>query len=233
MKPSAPLQSKTNWQGTARTSNRLFSQSKKHSQKPFSSPKEDRKHGKSMKKVGDELEKAIFQALGADERREILRIVSREEGVSYTEILGELNMTTGNLNYHLKQLEGFLEKDDERRYRLTPLGETALNVLGAAGSSPDEIDGYISLARESQSGATHPTVTNLIRLALFFNILVLAIWSYLAYVFLVEGGPTFVIGVLFILICVGFVTLTWLIRGLRTAPTYVRRLERSLGLKPR
>jgi DNA-binding transcriptional ArsR family regulator len=186
-----------------------------------------------MKKVGDELEKAMFQALGADERREILRIVSREEGVSYTEILGELNMTTGNLNYHLKQLEGFLEKDDERRYRLTPLGETALNVLGAAGSSPDEIDGYISLARESQSGSKHPTVTNLIRLALFFNVLVLAIWSYLAYMFLLEDGPTFLIGLLFILICVGLVTLTWLIRGLRTAPTYVRRLEKGLGLNPR
>ncbi|TRO48101.1 ArsR family transcriptional regulator [Candidatus Bathyarchaeota archaeon] len=190
-------------------------------------------HGMSMKKVGDELEKAIFQALGADERREMLRVASRGEGASYTEILGELNMTTGNLNYHLRQLEGFLEKDDERRYRLTPLGELALKVLGATGSSPDEIDGYISTARESQSGATHPTVTNLLRLALFFNVLFLAIWGYLAYVFLVEGGPTFVFGVLFILICVGFVTLTWLIRGLRTAPTYVRRLERGLGLNPK
>jgi len=186
-----------------------------------------------MKKVGNELEKAMFQALGAEERREILRIASREEGASYTEILGELDMTTGNLNYHLKQLEGFLGKDDERRYRLTPLGETALNVLGAAGGSPAEIDGYISLARESQSGTKPPAVTNLIRFALFFNALVLAVWGYLAYVFLVEGGPTPVIGVLFILICVGFVTLTWLIRGLRTAPTYVRRLERALGLNTR
>lgn len=186
-----------------------------------------------MKKVGDELEKAIFQALGADERREMLRIVSREEGASYTEILGELDMTTGNLNYHLKQLEGFLEKDGKRRYRLTPLGELALNVLGAAGSGPDEIDGYISTARESQSGAKHPAVTNLLRLALFFNVLVLAVWGYLAYMFLVEGGPTLVIGLLFILICVGFVTLTWLIRGLGTAPTYVRRLERGLGLNPK
>ena len=191
------------------------------------------KKRKTLKKVGDDLEKAMFQALGADERREILRIASRENGASYTEILGELNMTTGNLNYHLKQLEGFLEKDDERRYRLTPLGEIALNVLGATGSSPDEIGGYISAARKSQSGAKHPAVTNLLRLALFFNALVLAIWGYLAYVFLVEDGPTFVIGVLFILICIGFVTLTWLIRGLRTAPTYVRRLERSLGLNPR
>ena len=186
-----------------------------------------------MNKVGDELEKAMFQALGADERREILRIVSREDGVSYTQILGELNMTTGNLNYHLRQLEGFLEKGDERRYRLTPLGETALNVLGTTGSSPDGIGGYISLARESQSGAKHPTVTNLIRLALFFNVLFLAIWGYLAYVLLVEGGTPFILGVLGALICVGVVTLTWLIRGLRTAPEYVRRLEKTLGLNPR
>jgi len=184
---------------------------------------------KILKKVGNEFEKAIFQALGTAERRETLRIVSREDGVSYTQILGELKMTTGNLNYHLKQLEGFLEKDDERRYRLTPLGETALNVLVAISHNPNGMGGFVKLARESQSGTTHPTVTNFLRLSLVFNVLILIVWGYFAYIFLVEGGPLFSGVVLAILICVGIVTLIWLIRGLRTAPEYVRRIEKNLG----
>ena len=84
-----------------------------------------------MKKVDNEFEEAVFQALSANERREILKIITREQAVSYTEILGELNMTTGNLNYHLKQLEGFIEKDENGRYIITPLGKTAINVLAA------------------------------------------------------------------------------------------------------
>jgi len=45
-----------------------------------------------------------------------------------------------------------------------------------------------------------------------------------------EGGPAFVLGVLGFLLAAGTLSLTWLIRGLRTAPEYVRRLERRLGL---
>jgi DNA-binding transcriptional ArsR family regulator len=182
--------------------------------------------------VADELEEAVFQALGADERREILRIVTREGGVSYTQVLGELNMTRGNLNYHLKQLEGFVEKDDERKYRLTPLGQTAMNVLEAIAKSPGGFNGYVEVARASQVGSTHPTVTNLLRLGLVFNLLILAIYGYMAYILVVEGGLLFVKVVLVVLICIFVITLTWLVKGLRTAPGYVRRLERRLGLVP-
>ncbi len=142
-------------------------------------------------------------------------------------------MTTGNLNYHLKQLEGFIEKDDERRYRLTPLGKTALSVLAAAVNSPNGFNSYVELARMSQFGSIHPTVTNLLRLGLVFNLLILGVWCYLAYILLVEGGPLFAEAVLGILICVGVLTLTWIVRGLSTAPEYVRWIEKSLGLTPR
>ena len=183
-----------------------------------------------MKPRRDDLEKALFQALAASERREILRVAARDQGATYTQILGELAMTTGNLNYHLKQLEGLLEKDEERRYRPTPLGAAALNALRSVSEAPPDADKYIEAARESQTGSVHPTVTNLLRLAIAFNLFILAVWGYLAYIIAAEGGPSFVLGVLGFLLAVGALTLTWLIKGLRTAPAYVRRLERRLGI---
>jgi DNA-binding transcriptional ArsR family regulator len=182
-----------------------------------------------MNKIG-EYEEAIFQSLGADDRREILRIIAREGDASYTEILGELNMTTGNLNYHLKQLEGFIEKDAERRYRLTPLGGAALKVLTAASTGTGDLNDLVDLARVSQKGSTHPTVTRLLTLGIVFNLLILTMYSYMAYTIVTEGGPLFAEVILAALIVIFTVTLSWLIRGLKTAPPYVRRIERRLGL---
>jgi len=183
-----------------------------------------------MKTPRDELEEALFQALGAAERREILRVAARDQGATYTQILGELNMTTGNLNYHLKQLEGLLERDEERRYRSTPLGAAAVNVLRSANEAPSGVNGYVAAARTSQAGSVHPTVTRLLGLAIAFNILFLAIWGYIAYIAVTDGGPAFVLAILAFLLVAGTLTLTWLVRGLGTAPAYVRRLEKKLGL---
>jgi len=190
-------------------------------------PRNNEKHVKIQR---EELEKALFQALAAAERREILRVAARDQGATYTQILGELGMTTGNLNYHLKQLEGLLEKDEERRYRPTPLGAAAINALRSASEAPAAASGYVEVARASQAGSVHPTVTNLLRLAAAFNLLFLAIWGYIAYMVVTEGGPAFVLGVTGFLLAAGTLTLTWLIRGLRTAPAYVRSIERKLGL---
>ena len=53
-----------------------------------------------------EIESVIFDALAHPARRDILRLISfGADGASYTEILGELGLSTGRLNYHLKQLD--------------------------------------------------------------------------------------------------------------------------------
>jgi DNA-binding transcriptional ArsR family regulator len=185
-----------------------------------------------MRPTRDEVEGAIFQALSSGERREILRVIaSRTGGTSYSEILGELGLTTGNLNYHLKQLEGFLRRDDERLYTLTPLGERAVAVLAGSLEEGKDYGEYIDSARLSQSMSIHPVVVQLIRGAIVFDLFILAVWSYLGYIMLTEGGaPPFVWVVLAFLLAMGFVALVYLIKALVTAPEYVRRLERRLGL---
>jgi len=83
-----------------------------------------------VKNGWNELDDLVIRALSSPERKNILRIVgSYPEGVNYTGILGETMLSTGRLNYHLGELDGFLERDEERRYRLTELGRKAVAVL--------------------------------------------------------------------------------------------------------
>jgi len=178
----------------------------------------------------EEVENVVFQALASRERREILRIIhSTEKGATYTEVLGELGLTTGNLNYHLKQLEGLVQRDSDRCYALTPLGEKAYSVLSTSASDGGYGD-YLNAARLNQSRGVHPTVTRLILGGIAFDIFILLIWGYMGYIIYTEGGPWVVWPILFVLITMGIFALIWLIRALATAPEFVRRLERRLGV---
>ena len=186
-----------------------------------------------MRKMeAEDIERVIIQALNHDERRTILRIIrAQEKGSTYSEILGELGVATGTLNYHLKQLEGLIERDSERRYRLTPLGERSLRVLLSMTEEMGEgLEDYLRASRASQSGSVHPTVVGLIYLVMVFDCIFLAIWGYAGYVSLVSGGPSFVLVLVVVLISLGLIILYGLVRALKTAPAYVRKIERKLGV---
>jgi DNA-binding MarR family transcriptional regulator len=97
----------------------------------------------------EDVEELIIQGLGHRERRNILKIISlTPKGAIYSDILGELGLNTGSMNYHLRQLEGLVERNGERRYHLTPLGKRALAVLG---SMTDDLENgyeeYLTQAR--------------------------------------------------------------------------------------
>lgn len=180
----------------------------------------------------EDIERVIIQALNHDERRTILRIIrAQEKGPTYSEILGELGVPTGTLNYHLKQLEGLIERDNMRRYHLTPLGERSLSVLLSMTEEMGQgLEDYLRATRASQSGSVHPTVAGIIYLGIAFDCLLIAIWGYSGYLTLVSGGPSFVLALVVVLISLGLIILYGLVRALKTAPAYVRKIERKLGL---
>jgi hypothetical protein len=85
---------------------------------------------KYMTNEGRDVEDLVVKAIGHPERKNILRIVGGySEGVNYSGILGESGLSTGRLNYHLGELAGFLERDEERKYRLSELGRKAVATL--------------------------------------------------------------------------------------------------------
>jgi DNA-binding transcriptional ArsR family regulator len=82
------------------------------------------------KKPENELDDIIIKALGHPERKNILKIVAGyPEGVTYTGILGETGLSTGRLNYHLGELENFLDRGEDRLYRLSQVGEKAVATI--------------------------------------------------------------------------------------------------------
>ena len=71
---------------------------------------------------------AIIRAINHPERRQILHILAKEE-TRYSAILGETQLTTSKLNYQLNEMEGLIEKTQDGDYRLTELGQRAINIL--------------------------------------------------------------------------------------------------------
>jgi len=97
------------------------------------------------------VEDAVIKVLGHGERRMILRILENSpEGVKYSGILGESGLTTSKLNYQLKEMAGFIEKDEEGLYHLTPLGRKAISVINHINENLDEDDIELTPIMETQ-----------------------------------------------------------------------------------
>jgi len=117
----------------------------------------------------DLVEEAVIQAIGHHERRNVIKIIGAAPGgVTYTEILGETGLNTGHLNYHLRGLEGMVERDEARLYRLTPLGLKALRLLTAIGKDIGNGDApYIDTVLTAQSSLLSPLISG------YLNVLIL------------------------------------------------------------
>ena len=102
----------------------------------------------------EEIEEIIIQGLGHQERRNILKIISlSENGASYSVILGELGLNTGRMNYPLRQLQGLVKRDEDRRYHLTPLGEKAISVLHSMTQNLENgYEEHLNSVRTARSG---------------------------------------------------------------------------------
>jgi hypothetical protein len=123
-------------------------------------------------RYASEVEELILQGIGHEERRNILKIIaSAPEGVIYSEILHELRLNTGKLNYHLKLLEALIERDENRHYNLSTLGKKAVSTLN---SMPEDLDDEelirVSEVKTSQDEFVNGIINLWSRLALLGSI---------------------------------------------------------------
>jgi len=176
----------------------------------------------------DEIEDIILQALSHKERRGILQIIgATQEGVTYSSILGETELNTGHLNYHLRSLEGLIEKGDGL-YKLTPLGTKALNILPTLSQDVDNgMLRYVESARSTKQGLLHPVAKGLIYIGIAVNGLVFLAGLTLFIMALTDGGilSMLVAGAMMLISGV----IIWVLASwLRTVPEFMRRLEHKL-----
>jgi hypothetical protein len=178
-----------------------------------------------------EIEDVVIQGASHEARRTILKIIdSAENGASYSELLHELRLSTGRLNYHLGQLEGLIERNSERRYILTPLGKRAVVLLGSITQDLKAgYERYLKAARHAQTSTLHPLVKLPIYIGIAGASIALCVWGFLLYTLIQVGGPSFVYILLPLLLVIGFAVLAWLIYALKAAPEFLRRLEKRLA----
>jgi DNA-binding transcriptional ArsR family regulator len=84
----------------------------------------------------EETYSVIFSALKHPIRRKIMRMLNTEQ-LTYTQILTNLDIDTGHLNYHLEKMGELLAKT-EGRYRLSEVGKAALSLMGGVEESKVE-----------------------------------------------------------------------------------------------
>jgi uncharacterized RDD family membrane protein YckC/DNA-binding transcriptional ArsR family regulator len=71
----------------------------------------------------------ILSALSHPLRRQILEYISQKQECSFTEIMNALEVDTGKLSFHIKNLEVFLEQTPANKYKLSKVGENAIVLI--------------------------------------------------------------------------------------------------------
>jgi len=72
----------------------------------------------------------VHKLLKDDTRRQIIQFIGTRGRVTYTDILRELGISTGKLNYHLRLLSPLLDRgENEQYYSLDDLGRNAFALL--------------------------------------------------------------------------------------------------------
>jgi len=184
---------------------------------------------KKLQDLNSQVESALFQALAHPMRRIILKIVASTNAATYSELIVELQLPTGKLNYHLEQLGGLIEKNSDRKYVLTPLGKKAVNQLNLIKqeiSADDEK--YLKAAANAQKTSLQPAIRSFLFVGLAFALIIVSLWSFLAYLAITEGAPTVVYVLLPLLLAVGVGLIGSLVYAIMKSPDWVRRLERRL-----
>ncbi len=122
-------------------------------------------------RLAKEAEEIVLQGIGHEERRNILKIIGdNPDGVIYSDILNELQLNTGKLNYHLKLLEGLIERDDDRHYRLTKLGMKSVAILNSITEDLDDEEIKLVSKAKTKKDDLFTGVVNLwSNLMLFFS----------------------------------------------------------------
>jgi len=173
----------------------------------------------------EEVEATVFEVLAHTVRRDILRIVAySEDGASYTDMLSEFGTSTGRLNYHLKQMDGFIQKNGRLRYTLTPLGRAAADLTFSLREGlPENAERFVKIRRP-------PSLMPALRFMAYLLMLVVSIpvifIGMQLYDVIVAGGQLIEIVGHIVAMAIGIAVFVWIGYMLKVAPGHLRHLER-------
>jgi len=174
-----------------------------------------------------EIENVTFQALAHPIRRTIIRVIHSRNQVSYTELITELGLSTGKLNYHIEQLKGLIEKNNNNYYVLTPFGKKAVEHLKLVDQkiSPDD-QKYVKVASLAKNVSLQPIIKGFLSIGIAAVTFLIVFWIYIGYIAISEGAPLIVYVVVPVLASLGLCVLVILFYALLRSPLWIKRLEK-------
>ena len=88
-----------------------------------------------MSDTGETIYSTMFRSLKHPVRRKILRVLS-DKPTSFSDLLGELGISSSHLTYHLDSLGELVAKLDGGDYKLSTFGEAAVNTMRVVEDAP-------------------------------------------------------------------------------------------------
>ena len=179
-------------------------------------------------------ESILIKGISHDIRREIIRLVD-EYPRSFTDLLNFFDISTGKLNYHLSQIKGFVDKnDDTTLYEITSLGKKALKVLNMIDDEmrSDRDQKLIKDAFIAQKDAGKPLIVKgisiMIAMLSFFIVLHASMFIGMILIYNELQGAVIVFPVLIVLIAIELAGLYWLLQVRKSSPIFLEKLNRHL-----
>lgn len=107
-----------------------------------------------MKKLAIDQENIsrILAVMSHPLRRAILLNLSEKGELSFTDLLNSLNVDTGKLSFHIRNLTGFIEQTPNGKYTLTKTGENAMRLIR-------DVETWAVEAGLAKNGSTLPLAT--------------------------------------------------------------------------
>ena len=124
----------------------------------------------------------VFRSLRHPIRRRILRMLA-DEPMTFSQILKNLSIDSGHLNYHLENLGDLISHTPDREYRLSSIGVAATRLMGGIEEQTKPI------ARWQRNGGSFRTVMTLCVFLLAAVTLLFSLY-FLVYI-TAEGGTSY------------------------------------------
>jgi hypothetical protein len=150
---------------------------------------------------------------------------------TFTDLLNYFNISSGKLTYHLNQIKGFVLKNEENKYAITPLGKRALEILAMINSEITEVDRpLLKEAFLSQKETGKPLALQGINIGIGMVSFIIVIHMIIAIMALNAPDTPFIIyPILFILLVGEIIILLWLLRIRKSTPAFLEQFFRHIS----
>ena len=112
----------------------------------------------------------ILSVLSHHIRREILLCLSEQKECSFTDLANSLNVDTGKLSFHIRNLADLIEQTTNGKYRLSKAGEKAIILISDLEAWSGEIDVANRTTKLAGANASRRAYAFLIDFAFAFTV---------------------------------------------------------------